>query len=147
MGSHKAGESLQQSDTDHGTWVAKKLLTCTNTELQFFSMAALNPMLWLHWVSQDCLVLAPIPAKQRNSVWEATLAFQSLPSMQLCLGKSGQKTLACHMWNIHHLCTWSSLGQCLATLLCLSALALSWPLPLSWLQAWLWHVMLLSAWM
>jgi hypothetical protein len=29
-----------------------------------FSMAALNPMLWLHWVSQDCLVLAPIPAKQ-----------------------------------------------------------------------------------
>jgi hypothetical protein len=64
MESHKAVESLQQGDADHGTWVAKELLACTNTKLQFFSMAALNPMLWLHWVSQDCLVLAPIPAKQ-----------------------------------------------------------------------------------
>ena len=64
MESHKAVESLQQGDADHGTWVAKELLACTNTKLQFFfhGCAQFNALAPLGFTRLSCVGTHPCKA-------------------------------------------------------------------------------------
>ena len=128
MESHKAVESLQQSNTDHGTWVAKKLLACTNTKLQFFPwprsiqcfgstgfhkiVLCWHPFLqsneiWfgkLLWLSKVCLPCSSAWVNLASKPWPATCGTSITSALGAAWAHAWQPCFAFYLWHCLGLC-------------------------------------------
>ena len=121
----------EKTQRQHGSWEAtmassrNKQINCHMGSCKALEKLSCNPIFShcsestalapLGCTRLSCVGTLPLQSNE-NGFGKVTLAFQYGPAMQLYLCKSGQQILACHIEYTHHLCTWSTLGPCVASL-------------------------------